>query len=100
MIKSSYAYVLPICLNKFDLRLDTLSHKILSFTFKSNWLTPIPVDHPVPAGFSSVIPILRQIIPAPEIAQTCPGSLETETCRKPCFAVTTDESKKNFLNYF
>ena len=34
----------------------------------------MPVAQPEPAGFSSVTPILRHTIPAPDIAQTCPGT--------------------------
>lgn len=62
-------------------------------------LTPMPVVHPVPAGFSSVIPILRQTMPAPEMAHTWPSSLPTETWRKPCLAVGTEVSGYNVQQF-
>lgn len=63
---------MPICLLRVTITLKRdRSKRSISITFSaSNQLTPMPVVQPVPAGFVSVMPILRQSIPAPEIAHT------------------------------
>ena len=58
----------------------------------------MPVAQPEPAGFSSVTPILRHTIPAPDIAQTCPGTWPTDMWRNPCLAFNTETSTKEEVN--
>jgi hypothetical protein len=46
-------------------------------------LTPIPCDHPVPAGLSGVTPWRRHTTPAAVIAQTSPWAGPADTWRNP-----------------